>query len=282
MGCLNAGQGFSHWFANIHLSGPCNRSCYFCIGQWMPGQDMNNNLNDIKLKGYDKFKQACDEHRIVEVNITGTNTDPLMFVNLSKLLVNLRNDGFTNIGIRTNAVIEHRLLEIIPLINKFSVSVTTFDSILYAKTMGSGHVPNLKNIIKCAKENNVAMKLNVVLCPETLNTLTDTIIKANQLGINKINFREPYGQPHIGNPFSVMSPVKMVFGNPCYLISGVECTYWDVHYTEVESVNLYADGHVSVEYPVSLGHSITLGDVRDQSHFMHGRQRQQWNLKLYK
>jgi len=276
MGCLNAGAGFSHWFANIHLSGPCNRSCYFCIGQWMPGQDMNNNLNEPELKGYDNFLEECRSRGITEVNITGTNTDPLMFANLRELLQRLRADGFTNIGIRTNAIIERRLLKVIPLIDKFSISITTFDDLLYAKTMGQGHPPKLAGIIACATEHNVAVKLNVVLCPETIHTIPHTIAKAAELGIKKINFREPYGQTNIGNPFQYYIADKMVFGNPCYVFNSVECTYWDVHYTEVESVNLYADGHISVDYPVSLGHSDALGEVHDQTHFKQGRQATQW------
>lgn len=282
MGCLNSGQGFDHWFANIHLSGPCNRSCYFCIGQWMPGQDMNNNLGDVELKGYDKFLAECRERNITEVNITGTNTDPLMFKNLAGLLKQLRNDGFTNIGIRTNAVQANKLIEVMPYIDKFSVSVTSFDPELYLKTMGSGWPPILEPVIEAANQHGVPVKLNVVLCPETQNDITNTILKARDLGIKKINFREPYGQTHIGNPFSHPKIsgddgfLKRVFGNPCYNRYGVECTYWDVHYTQVESVNLYADGHVSIEYPISLGHSKTLGQVKDQSNFETGRQRTQW------
>ena len=120
-----------------------------------------------------------------------------------------------------------------------------------------------------------------MLCPETVADrgadLANTIGFAASNGISKINFREPYGQTHIGDPFAhITHPVKSVFGNPCYEFAEVECTYWDVHYTEVESVNLYADGHVSIEYPVSLGHSEELGQVKDQSNFDQGRQAAQW------
>lgn len=278
MGCLNNGEGFDHWFGNIHLSGPCNRSCYFCIGQWMPGQDMNNNL-DVGIEGLDGFIFECHERGVTEVNITGTNTDPLMKKDLIPLLQKLRAEGFDNIGVRTNGVMEKRFVDMLPYIDKVSISITSFDPDLYADTMGHGKPPNVEFLADMARQHGVSLKLNVVLCVETTRyrDYANTIEIAAKMGIEKINFREPYGQMHVGDPFQwSLVPHKKVYGNPCYKLFGVECTYWDVHYTEVESVNLYADGHVSVEYPVTLGHSEELGDVRDQTNFDQGRQCSQW------
>jgi len=97
-------------------------------------------------------------------------------------------------------------------------------------------------------------------------------------GIDKINLREPYGQPHVGNPligkFDRIQ-VGETLGNPTYAWGNTLVTYWDVHYTEVESVNLYANGVVSNTYPITKGHSHN-GTVKDQSNFSHGRQRKQW------
>lgn len=277
MGCLNSEGKFEHWFGNIHLSGPCNRSCYFCIGQYMPGQDMNNNL-DGELEGLEEFILACREKGVTEVNLTGTNTDPLMRSGLSSLCIYLRTAGFDNIGIRTNGVRIGVLETVMPYIDKVSISVTSFDPDLYKTTMGQGIPPDMARICRVAALYNVDVKLNVVLCPETPHTdLVNTISLASGLGIKRINFREPYGQTHIGDPFEqILLPKKHVFGNPCYEIAEVECTYWDVHYTEVESVNLYADGKISLDYPVTRGHSDEYGDVRDQSFFEQGRQRSQW------
>lgn len=278
MGCLNSDASFDHWFGNIHLSGPCNRSCYFCIGQYMPGQDMNNNLTG-ELEGLDSFIVACQAKGVTEVNITGTNTDPLMREGLIGLALSLKMAGFETVGVRTNGVRIAVLEDVMPYIDKVSISVTSFDPALYKKTMGSGIAPDLARIVKCADLHNVDVKLNVVLCPETLENedIVDTISLASSLGIKRINFREPYGQTHIGDPFKeILQPIKMVYGNPCYEIARVECTYWDVHYTEVESVNLYADGKLSLDYPVTRGHSDEHGEVRDQSFFEQGRQRSQW------
>lgn len=61
MGCLNYNKGFEHWFGNIHLSGPCNRACYFCIGQHMMAVDAENNLNTWPLLGIEEFVVLCQQ-----------------------------------------------------------------------------------------------------------------------------------------------------------------------------------------------------------------------------
>jgi hypothetical protein len=247
----------------------------------MPGQDMNNNLTG-DIKGLDEFIAECKKRDVKEVNITGTNTDPLMRDGLIGLCLYLRYHGMNNIGIRTNGIRVGRLIEVMPYIDKVSISVTSLNPDLYKKTMGSGTPPDLGSIVVAAARNNVVVKLNVVLCPETAGDIDHTIYRAANMLIEKINFREPYGQRHIGNPFAHPKDLmnrgahKWVYGNPCYLRYGVECTYWDVHYTQVDSINLYADGTISNDYAVSLGHSEEHGDVKDQSKFRQGRQRAQW------
>lgn len=68
------------------------------------------------------------------------------------------------------------------------------------------------------------------------------------------------------------------FGMPVYFLNrGLKVVYWDVHYVEVESVNLYANGVVSEDYPVTRGHDPVAGKVEDQSHFTKsGRVHEQW------
>jgi hypothetical protein len=60
MGCLNddPNHPFPHFFGNIHLSGPCNRSCYFCIGQHMMALDQENSLKRIPTN-IGKFLREC-------------------------------------------------------------------------------------------------------------------------------------------------------------------------------------------------------------------------------
>ena len=101
------------------------------------------------------------------------------------------------------------------------------------------------------------------------------------LGIHKVNLREPYGQPHIGSPLDSWAELgRIQFGMPVYWVGAVEVTYWDVHFVEVESVNLYANGIVSVDYPITRGHDPIYGTVQGQEHFTKsGRVHEQWLQK---
>lgn len=76
-----------------------------------------------------------------------------------------------------------------------------------------------------------------------------------------------------------MPEIAPKHGSPTYQFTrSLSITYWDVHYVEVESVNLYANGRISLDYPITRGHT-DLGIVKDQSNFVHGRQVEQWVSK---
>lgn len=278
MGCLNSQGQFNHWFGNIHLSGPCNRACYFCIGQHMMALDPLNNLDTFPLKNLDAFVEECKKHNITEINLTGSNTDPSLYKHIPELRAYLeRHIPNLCLGLRTNGV-AHR--EVWKYFDKGSISLTSFNKEIYQKTMGCGAPPNVRRILEENKDKDI--KVNIVLCPEIVETgdIFDTIYRLDKLGVRTINVREPYGQPHIGDPLAKeLSLVSETHGMPTYgrIKSFTKVTYWDVHYVEVESVNLYANGEVSTTYPVSKGHCPETGKVLGQEHFTEsGRICQQW------
>lgn len=290
MGCLNSHGQFSHWFANIHFSGPCNRKCYFCIGQHMPGLEAIDNLDTWPLPGMDEFIFKCKAQGVKEINLTGSDTDPLLYRHLPRLCAFLREEiPGVIIGLRTNGALAVARPDLWALFDKGSVSITTFDEVLYRKTMGSGHPPDLKAILALPGSLSKCLKVNIVLCPEILSGGADadlfrTLNHLAHLGITKVNLREPYGQPHIGDPLKAFgfSPDGERLGMPFYKLGLglMDVMYWDVHYVEVESVNLYANGNVSETYPVTAGHDPILGKVEDQGHFIApGRQFEQWRNK---
>lgn len=265
MGCLNSTKSFAHWFGNIHLSGPCNRSCYFCIGEHMKKLNGFNNLDKWPLKNIDEFTALCIEKDIKEVNITGTNTDPTLYAHHRKLTDYLRNSipGVV-LGIRTNGI-SH--LDCLELYDKGSFSITSFDPIIYRQTMGQGSPPNIEFLRQVV--DGKPWKINICLTPfQTLFDLTTTINRVAMAGFKKVNVRELYGQKHIGDPFKKAGFQQdcITLGNPSYRLHDCLVTYWDVHYTEVESVNLYANGIISDDYPVTRGYHPE-GFVRDQSWF---------------
>lgn len=279
MGCLNSTGNFTHWFGNIHLSGPCNRACYFCIGQHMMALDSLNTLDSWPLPGIEDFIRTCRLHHVSEVNITGTNTDPLLYKHMGKLKALLKESipGLV-FGVRTNGALILKRLEIWELFDKGSISIPSLNRAIYKKMMGGG-VPDLEGIMRLSK---FTPKINVVLGPENAGDhLEAFLVELDRIGVKKVNLREPYGQPHVGNPLARERESRHVsgrrFGMPVYLFGNMEIMYWDVHYVEVESVNLYANGRISVDYPITRGHDEQTGKVLDQGNFKKsGRQQEQW------
>ena len=272
MGCLNSTSAFSHVFGNIHLSGPCNRKCYFCIGQHMMALDSENNLDTWPLTNIDKFVEQCLERGVKEVNLTGTNTDPLLYKHAGKLTDYLRKHiPGVKLGIRTNGV--HSIGNYW-WYDKMSVSVCSLDGEINKKMMGGQ--PGAVEFFANTFGND--FKVNIILGPENTRDgdLFRTLKRLVLMGVTRVNLREPYGQPHIGDPMaSLCIPSSPRLGMPVYQWGPMEVTYWDVHYVEVESVNLYANGRVSSDYPITRGHAES-GEVHDQSFFPGGRVREQW------
>ena len=274
MGCLNSNANFEHWFGNIHLSGKCNRSCYFCIGQHMMALDPLNNLNVWPLVNIDNFITQCKNRSVNEINLTGTNTDPLLFTHVKELCELLRREiPGVKIGLRTNGALAIQRKEVWSLFDKASISITSLDPKIYKLSMGQGEPPDVKSILNI---KDMSVKINIVLCPETVtsNDIYNTLDVLASIGVKKVNLREPYGQPHIGSP--LINPIGERLGMPRYDWFGMDVTYWDVHYVEVESVNLYANGIVSETYPITKGHSPD-GKVLGQENWkVSGRHYEQW------
>jgi organic radical activating enzyme len=286
MGCLNDKE-FEHWFGNIHLSGPCNRSCYFCIGQHMMGLDPFINLNEWPLDGIDNFITECNAKQITEVYLTGSNTEPLLYGQLPKLVEYLRaNIPALHLGVRSNGVLVEDLKEDWLLFDEASITICSTDKAINEKMMG-GLPPRLDRIAEISGPKNMQLTLNITLGPENLDNVKQTLDDVLDIYPWKwINLREPYGQPHVGNPFDYWEPDGYIYGMPYYYVFSewgkIRITYWNVHYVQVKSVNLYANGRLSTDYSVSKGHDPVLGEVKDQSKFPRGRQVKQWQYDKYK
>lgn len=276
MGCLNSNQNFKHWFGNIHLSGPCNRSCYFCIGQHMMAMDPYNNLKKWPLENIEGFVAACKEHGVSEINLTGTNTEPLLYQHINQLTLYLRDEIFgVRLGLRTNGVLWRDNLDTINLFDKASVTICSIDDEINTQMMG-GPAPDIASIVRACPK--VDFKVNIVLGPENRRgvDMIPTLGYLDRIGIRRVNLREPYGQPHVGNIlYHAGYKIGSIYGMPVYKFGSMEIVYWDVHYVEVESVNLYATGRVSVTYPITKGCADD-GEVWPQYHFPGGRVQEQW------
>jgi len=238
----------------------------------MMALDKENNLNKIPLN-IGRFIYECMDRKVKEICITGTNTDPLLYKQTKNLTdyIRLLLEGVP-IAIRTNGVAYDE--EKFALYDKASVTICSFDNAIYAKMMGEGVPPDLARIL--TNHPKMDIKVNVVLGPENVKSdIFDTLDHLAHMSVRRVNLREPYGQPHIGDPMPASQYVERVLGMPSYNWRGMRVTYWDVHYVEVESVNLYANGRLSITYPITKGHDDS-GEVHDQSYFRGGRIREQW------
>lgn len=277
MGCLDDKPPYAKVVGNIHLSGRCNRSCYFCIGQHMMALDSLNSVMQWPLAGLDRFIAECKMYGIYEILVTGSNTDPLLSPNLHRLKGVLAEE-FPNLvfGIRTNGIAALSFPDRWRLADKASVTVCSFDEVINRQMMG-GPPPPLRDILRLGGPGDV--KVNIVLGPENARTgdALDTVWKCGRLGILRVNLREPYGQPHVGDPMAANGyhPVYSTCGMPTYALGRMLVTYWDVHHVRVGSLNLFANGRVSREYSVTLGCS-EWGMVRPQEVFSGGRYCTQW------
>ena len=282
MGCLNHNIPFSHWYANIHFSGKCNRNCYFCIGQFMEDLDSENNLNLKNLTNIDKFIEECKKKNITEIALTGTNTDPLLYKHISYLKQYLQNKmEVKKFRVTTNGVKILNNLNDWLCFDSASISFASFNKDINYKMMG-GDVIDIEKIYNVTPFD---FKINIVLSSYNCNDdLIETIQKLNKIGIKKINLREPYGQPNMQNVLYqlfdkhniVWDTEKSILGNKIANINGTQVCYWDVHYTEVQSINLYASGRISYDYCITLGHSDN-GKVYNQNEFLsEGRKFPQW------
>ena len=247
MGCQNSHGQNKHWFGNIHFSGPCNRSCYFCVGQFMMEQDRYNNLKEFPIKGLDNFISELNNRAITEVNLTGTNTDPSLYCNIIGLKEYLlRKMPLKIFGIRTNGVTSCDW----GLFDQISISCHGISKAVYRKMMGSGELPDIKLIVSQAM---CPVRINFVLSTFNIHDLPNSLRYFKEVGIESVNIREPYGQPIVGNPFYNLEPEGMIHEMPYYSIDGLKVVYWDVNFCAVDSVNLYADGHTSISYLITKG-----------------------------
>jgi hypothetical protein len=280
MGCLNDEGKFDHWFGNIHLSGPCNRACYFCIGQHMMALDAENVLDTWPLPNIDKFLQDCYLRNVGDIFVTGTNTDPMLYRHTEQLVNYLKKShGYYHprVGVRTNGVGILSHPERWDPYDKASVTICSLNMSVNQKMMGGPALTEYE--LTRIFESKPDVKVNIVLGPENVYAGYDVFNTLRQLtlfGPRRVNLREPYGQPHVGNPLAHWTPAMYSKGMPTYKVENLEVTYWDVHYCEVESVNLYANGHISIDYPITKGHDPIAGIVKDQTNFPGGRVQMQW------
>jgi hypothetical protein len=259
----------------------------------MMALDPFNVLAKWPLEGLEDFVRECRRRNIREVYLTGSNTEPLLYQHLGKLVEYLRQEiSGVHLGIRSNGVLIPEQIEEWLLFDEGSITICSTSTEINQQMMG-GPPPNLKEISKLCQDQLMQVTINITLGPENKTDIHYTLDDILNIDYpwKWINLREPYGQPEVGNPLEGWTKQGEIYGMPFYLVDrdlydpsmgGIRVTYWNVHYVQVKSVNLYANGHISTDYAVSKGHDPVMGEVKDQSQFVHGRQVKQWQYDKYK
>ncbi|HYF48489.1 MAG TPA: radical SAM protein [Planctomycetota bacterium] len=233
-------------FANILFGGPCNRSCYFCIGRQMPAVVQQSNLNLFPPRNIDGFIAAVQEHEIHQIVFTGTTTDPQMYRYEAELLSFLRERiNGAQYSLHTNGVLALKKLDVFNAYDRVCISFPSFVSGTYQKMMGSPHVPDLAAIMKASR---VPVKISCLVTEENASEIPEFLERCRMLSIRRVVLRKLYGDKSGGKLLPHLTPARFYRDNPVYDLDGMEVTCWDFDLSSSTSINLFADGTLGTSY----------------------------------
>jgi MoaA/NifB/PqqE/SkfB family radical SAM enzyme len=236
-------------FANILLTGRCNRRCPHCIGHTLAGRELPDSLSLFPLPGLPAFLDAMRQHGICEVSLTGTNTDPLLYHYSGRLIHALRHGvPGVRISLHTNGALALRKIGIVRLYDRATISLPSFRPATYLRMTGSPHVPNLAEILRQA---GIPIKVSVLVTPDNRPEIGEILHRCHELGVHRLVLRKLYGEDSPDDFFPNVVPVRLFAGNPVYDRDGMEVTVWDFHRSTLRCLNLFSDGAIRDAYELA-------------------------------
>ncbi|MBN1219522.1 MAG: radical SAM protein [Anaerolineae bacterium] len=242
-------------FANILFAGPCNLRCPYCIGRQLNPALNRNNLNLFPLQNIDKFVELLKQHQISQIVFTGTTTDPQLYRHEARLLDWLRDrlppveteSGLREVqfSLHTNGQLALSKMDVFNQYNRVSLSFPSFNPGTYRKMTGSGHMPDLAEIVRQAQ---IPVKVSCVVNQHNAAEIDEFLARCRAIGLRRIVIRQLYGDPHPWNLLIHLPQVATYHRNPVYDYHGMEVTYWNFHQTGSKSLNLFSDGTISPHY----------------------------------
>lgn len=234
-------------FANILFAGPCNRACPWCIGKRLPDSLNEENLSLFPPRGIDALVEAVNGHRIPEVVLTGTVTDPQLYRHEGALLGLLRErlHSGARISLHTNGALALRRMDLLNRYDRACISFPSFEPATYRAMMGPGGVPDLEGILRAAR---IPVKVSCVLDDPNLPEVDAFLARCARIGVGRVVLRRLFGDRR---PFRVLEgrrPARTFRGNPVYEVEGMEVTVWDFDAATCRSVNLFPDGTLGRDY----------------------------------
>ena len=234
-------------FANILFSGPCNRTCPFCIGLMMPDRVNGNSLDVFPPRNIDGFIREVERLRIRQVVFTGTTTDPQLYRHEAALLALLRRHLPPEVqySVHTNAVLALRKMDVFNLYDKACISFPSFEPETYARMMGSRHVPDLERILAASK---IPVKISCVINEHNAGEIDAFLARCRQIGVRRVVLRKLYGETREWDLLRGLPIARMHRNSPVYDLDGMEVTYWDFEQSGSTSINLFSDGTLGTSY----------------------------------
>lgn len=236
-------------FANILLAGPCNQRCPYCIGQQLPSELSQSNLSRFPPRNLDLFAAMLRRHRVRQIVLTGTNTDPQLYQHEARLIRWLRERlPRAQLSLHTNGQLALAKMEVFNLYNRVTLSFPSFDPGTFCRMAGTRHMPDLPAILQAAR---IPVKISCVLDEPNAGQVDEFLTRCHQLGIRRLVFRQLYGDTHRRSVPPYLKPVALYRHNPVYDYDGMQVTYWSFGGTTSTALNLFSDGSISTQYLLS-------------------------------
>lgn len=224
--------------ASVLFAGPCNARCVMCVGR---RSNWPSNLNEKEMPGLASF---LDKARGIECcSVSGINTDPLLYPYLDKLARVLR-ERFPRVTLHTNGLLLAERHNVANLFTKITVSLASFDDDVNRAVMEVSNRKILDGIRKAA----VPVKLSGILTEKTSDMVKHYLENAEKMGIKQVVLRQELGKRF--PVFEKMKPVRLIYGNPVYVIGGIEVTVWDYTVSTLKGLYLYPDGKIENRFLV--------------------------------
>jgi molybdenum cofactor biosynthesis enzyme MoaA len=233
-------------FANILFAGPCNLRCPYCIGKQVDPALNRNNLDEFPLRNVGAFVTLLRQHRVRQIVLTGTTTDPQLYRYEAQLIRWLREQlPQARLSLHTNGQLALEKIDVLNLYDRVSLSFPSFDPDTYEKMTGSRRVPDLRAILRDAR---VPVKVSCVITAHNAGQADAFLARCHEIGIRRLVFRQLCGDRRRWDVPSSLTPAGTYRDNPVHDYGGMEVTYWNFDRTTSTSLNLFSDGTISGEY----------------------------------
>ena len=232
--------------ANILFAGPCNQRCPYCIGQQLDPALNRDNLDEFPLRNLGAFVALLRRHRVPQIVLTGTTTDPQLYRYEARLLrwLRARVPG-AQISLHTNGQLALARIDVFNRYDRATVSFPSFDPHTFEKMTGTRRIPNLAAIVHQAR---IPVKVSCIINEHNAGQVAGFLARCHEIGVRRLVFRQLYGDTRRWEILSHLTPVASYRHNPVYDYHGMEVTYWNFGHTTSTSLNLFSDGSISDEY----------------------------------